>query len=78
MVIIAAPILCGAALVIGYVLIVALTIPQLPEWAQPGVTEWLFDIPQHAETSDNGSQHGNSAPAGMSAVQWDGYKGPGL
>jgi murein DD-endopeptidase MepM/ murein hydrolase activator NlpD len=72
--IIAAPILCGAALVIAYLLIVALTIPQLPEWAQPGVTGWLLDVPQHSETSDNGSQHGNTAPAGMSAVKWKGYK----
>ncbi len=71
----AAPLLCGAALIIGYVVIVVLTIPQLPDWAQPGVTEWLFDVPQYAESSDNGSS-GNSSPAGLSAVPWDGYSGP--
>jgi hypothetical protein len=30
---------------VGYVLLIALTIPQLPAWAQPGVSAWLFDIP---------------------------------
>lgn len=73
---IAAPILCGAALVVGYVVIVGLTIPQLPAWARPGVTKWMLDVPQHSETSDNGSaSHGSSAAAGMSAVKWKGYKG---
>ncbi len=71
-----APLLCGAALVVGYVMLVVMTIPQLPTWAQPGVEQWLFDVPQYAETSDNGS-YGNSTPAGMSAVPFDGYVGPG-
>lgn len=71
-----APLLCGAALVVGYVMLVVMTIPQLPAWAQPGVKQWLFDVPQYAESSDNGS-YGNSTPAGMSAVLWDGYVGPG-
>jgi len=70
-----APLLCGAALVVGYVMLVVMTIPQLPVWAQPGVEQWLFDVPQYAESSDNGS-YGNSIPAGMSAVPWDGYVGP--
>ena len=56
-------------------MLVVMTIPQLPEWAQPGVEQWLFDIPQYAETSDNGSI-GDSSPAGLSAVPWDGYIGP--
>ena len=72
MIMMAAPLLCGAALVIGYVMLVVMTIPQLPDWAQPGVEEWLFDIPQYAETSDNGSI-GDSSPAGLSAVPWEGY-----
>jgi murein DD-endopeptidase MepM/ murein hydrolase activator NlpD len=38
------------------------------------VEQWLFDVPQHSETSDNGS-YGESTPAGMSAVLWDGYAG---
>lgn len=75
MIMMAAPLLCGAALVIGYVMLVVMTIPQLPEWAQTGVEQWLFDIPQYAETSDNGSI-GDSSPAGLSAVPWDGYVGP--
>jgi len=74
MFVIAAPLLCGAALVFGYVLLVALTIPQLPSWAQPAVYEWLFDVPQYAESGDNGSSDGSS-PAGPSAVPWDGYSG---
>jgi murein DD-endopeptidase MepM/ murein hydrolase activator NlpD len=71
----AAPLLCGAAIVVAYVTLIVLTIPQLPAWAQPGVEQWLYDIPQHAETSDNGS-YGDSTPAGLSAVAWDGYIGP--
>lgn len=73
----AAPFLCGVAFLIGYVIIVALTIPQLPAWAQPGVTEWLFDIPQKTgrETSDNGT-YGDSAPAGQGRVEWSDYVGP--
>lgn len=70
-----APLLCGAALTVGYVMLVVLTIPQLPAWAQPAVKQWLFDIPQYAESSDNGS-YGNSLPSGMSAVPFDGYVGP--
>ena len=42
-----------------------------------GVEQWLFDIPQYAETSDNGSI-GDSSPAGLSAVPWDGYIGRSL
>ncbi len=75
MFVMAAPLLCGAAIVVGYVLLVVLTIPQLPAWAQPGVSEWLFDVPQDSESSDNGS-YGESSPAGMGAVAWDGYIGP--
>ncbi|MBI5964100.1 MAG: M23 family metallopeptidase [Chloroflexi bacterium] len=77
LVLMVAPLFCGTAFVIGYVILVALTIPQLPAWAQPAVTQWLLDIPQHAESSDNGAYglNGSSSPAGLSAVQWDGYIG---
>ena len=73
------PFLCGVAMVVSYVLFIVLTIPQLPAWAQPAAYEWLFDIPQYAETSDNGanSTGESSSPAGPSAVPWDGYIGPG-
>jgi murein DD-endopeptidase MepM/ murein hydrolase activator NlpD len=74
--VLSAPLLCGVALVIGYVLLVALTIPQLPTWAQPAVYQWLFDIPQNAEIWDNGSGD-DSSPTGPSNVPWDGYSGPG-
>jgi len=66
--------LCGASLVFGYVLIVALAIPQLPDWAQPGVSGWLLDIPQDSESRDNGS--GDSASTAAGIVGWDGYNGP--
>ena len=67
--IMAAPLLCGAALVVGYVVLIALSIPQLPAWAQGGATAWLLGTPQPAgsETSDNGS-----LPAGV-GVGWEGY-----
>lgn len=44
MVMMAAPLLCGAALVIAYVILVVLTIPRLQAWAHSGVEEWLFDV----------------------------------
>ncbi len=66
-----APLLCGAALVVGYVLVVAMAIPQLPEWAQPGVVEWMFDIPQNSEYEDNGA-----SAAGQDVVPWEGYHAP--
>jgi murein DD-endopeptidase MepM/ murein hydrolase activator NlpD len=73
----AAPFLCGVAFLMGYVILVALTIPQLPVWAQPGVTEWLLDIPQpvDSEIGDNGT-YGDSAPAGQGRVEWSDYVGP--
>jgi len=75
-----APLLCGAGFVVGYVLIVGLTIPQLPEWAQEGVTEWMLDIPQDTERSDNGSygegsSGSSSSPASQGSVEWHGYTG---
>ena len=75
---IAAPFLCGAVFLIGDVIIVALTIPQLPGWAQPGVKKWLFDIPQHSETSDNGNygNYGNTSSTTQGRVEWRGYQGP--
>lgn len=70
----AVPFVCGTAFVIGYVILVALTIPQLPAWAQKSVTDWMLDIPQHSESADNGSRPPSSA-AGISAVRWAEYVG---
>jgi murein DD-endopeptidase MepM/ murein hydrolase activator NlpD len=75
MLIMAAPFLCGAAFLLGYVILVALTIPQLPDWAQPGVEKWLFDIPQDSESSDNGL-YGDTSVAFSGAVVWNDYTGP--
>jgi murein DD-endopeptidase MepM/ murein hydrolase activator NlpD len=69
-----APFLCGAVFLLGYVIIVALTIPQLPSWAQPGVKAWLFDVRQESENEDNGS-YGDSSPAYQGAVLWNDYTG---
>ena len=66
-----APLLCGAALVVGFVVFVGLTVPQLPAWAQPGVVQWMMDVPQNSESSDNGS----SSAAGITAVPWEDYEG---
>lgn len=72
----AVPLLCGAAFVVAYALLVALTIPQLPAWAQPGVSQWLMDVPQDSEYGiENGNGNGGSAPAGV-GVGWDDYSGP--
>ncbi len=69
----AAPMLCGAAFVVAYVTLVALTIPQLPTWAQPGVYQWLMDIPQDSEYGiEEGSGFGDSTPAGV-GVGWHDY-----
>lgn len=73
----AAPLLCGAAFVVAYVMIVALTIPQLPAWAQPGVYRWMMDVPQDSEYGVNeGSSTGGTAPTGPGIVGWDDYSGP--
>ncbi len=69
----AAPLLCGAAFVVAYVLIVTLTIPQLPAWAQPGVYHWLMDIPQDSEY---GTGSGGTDPTVPGVVGWDDYSGP--
>ena len=76
MLIMAAPFLCGVVFLIGYVIIVALTIPQLPAWAQPGVEKWLFDIPQDSEAGDNGVIDNTSPAYSSGAVPWDDYTGP--
>ncbi len=73
----AAPLLCGAAFVVAYVMIVALTIPQLPKWAQPGVYQWMMDVPQDSEYGvDDGSGNGGTDPTGPGIVGWDDYSGP--
>jgi murein DD-endopeptidase MepM/ murein hydrolase activator NlpD len=67
-----APLLCGALFVILLSTFVGLTIPQLPSWAQGGMTEWLLGKPQPrgSETWDNGT-----SLAGV-GVGWDGHVDP--
>lgn len=56
------PLLCGVLFVVLFVTIVAFTIPQLPAWAQPGVTAWLLDQPQ--ETYDPAAHQNTPGSAG--------------
>ncbi len=73
----AAPFLCGAAFAVAYVLIVAMTIPQLPAWAQPGVYQWIMDIPQDTEYGiGDGDGSGGTDPTVPGIVGWDDYSGP--
>src|SRR5690349_24342948 len=57
---------CSIAFIVMYVVIVGLTIPQLPGWAQQGVEEWMLDIPQFSEHIEEDS-YINDAPAGDSS-----------
>jgi murein DD-endopeptidase MepM/ murein hydrolase activator NlpD len=64
------PLVCGIAFIGLYVMIVGLTIPQLPAWAQGGVQDWMLDIPQDSDFYP--SEFGEIV-AGYSAVGWAGY-----
>ena len=66
------PMLCMVAFAVLFFAMVALSIPQLPSWAQDDVEAWMLGTPQPtgSETSDNGS---SSAGIG---VGWDGYTDP--
>src|SRR5512141_3185033 len=55
--------ICSIAFIVMYVVIVGLTIPQLPGWAQQGVEEWMLDIPQFSEHIEDDSYIDN-APGG--------------
>jgi hypothetical protein len=54
---------CSMAFIVMYVVLVGLTIPQLPGWAQQGVEEWMLDIPQFSEHIEDDS-YINNAPGG--------------
>src|SRR6185369_9510396 len=54
---------CSMAFIVMYVVIVGLTIPQLPGWVQKGVEEWMLDIPQFSEHIEDDSYIDN-APGG--------------
>jgi murein DD-endopeptidase MepM/ murein hydrolase activator NlpD len=60
--------ICSIAFIVMYVVIVGLTIPQLPGWAQQGVEEWMLDIPQFSEHIEEDS-YINEAPAGDSTYE---------
>lgn len=63
------PLICIAGIVILFVTLVGISVPQLPVWAQGGVQNWMrgTPMPVGSETSDNGA-----SPA-VSSVGWDSY-----
>jgi hypothetical protein len=65
---------CSLAFIVMYVVIVGLTIPQLPGWAQHGVEEWMLDIPQFSEHIEDDSYIDN-APGGTQQDQNGGQNG---
>lgn len=66
----------STAFIVMYVVIVGLTIPQLPGWAQQGVEEWMLDIPQFSEHIEDDSFI-NDAPGGNQENQDGGQDGVG-
>jgi murein DD-endopeptidase MepM/ murein hydrolase activator NlpD len=64
------PVLCGFLFAIVYLVLVGLTIPQLPPWAQPGVEAWMMDIPQD---SDYYPSEAGEIPSNYATVGWNGY-----
>jgi hypothetical protein len=76
--VIALPFLCGILFVVAYVVIVGITIPQLPKWAQPSVTQWLLDIPQDSDNHNIPNWHdgNNSDPTRAFSGTWTDYFGP--
>jgi murein DD-endopeptidase MepM/ murein hydrolase activator NlpD len=67
---------CSFAFVVMYVVIVGLTIPQLPGWAQQDVEDWMLDIPQFSEDVDENS-YVDEAPDGDHPGSNDGQEGDG-
>jgi murein DD-endopeptidase MepM/ murein hydrolase activator NlpD len=66
--------ICSMAFIVTYAVIVGLTIPQLPGWAQQGVEEWMLDIPQFSEYIEDDSYIDN-APRGNQQDQNGGQNG---
>lgn len=67
------PMICGLSIIVLYVVLVGLTIPQLPGWAQPAAIDWMMNIPQ-----DNvyiPDFYGNVSEGGAN-VPWVDYEGP--
>jgi murein DD-endopeptidase MepM/ murein hydrolase activator NlpD len=71
------PIACGVLFAVLYVSLVGLTVPQLPEWAQPQAAAWMNDIPQDSDAHPSeGWFYGvkmGEIPSTFNAVGWAGY-----
>jgi murein DD-endopeptidase MepM/ murein hydrolase activator NlpD len=67
------PMLCGAVIVVLYVTLIGMLIPQLPEWAQPCAYAWMQDMPINSECAIEGAMVSVVAFAGK--VGWDDYVG---
>jgi murein DD-endopeptidase MepM/ murein hydrolase activator NlpD len=65
---------CSLGFIVMYVVIVGLTIPQLPTWAQQSAEEWMLDIPQFSEHIEEDS-YVEHAPAGNQQHENDGKSG---
>jgi len=73
--ILAVPLLCGAAVIVLYVMIVALTIPKLPAWAQPGVESWMLGTPMPLEVYVDGGLLVGRGMVAVGSKAYDGYSG---
>ena len=82
------PVGCMFAFVVLYTVLIGLTIPQLPAWAQPQAEQWMMDVPQNSDadfqytdpnySTDNVVSSSGIAQPGQIAVhysnvKWSGY-----
>jgi len=72
--ILAVPLLCAAAFVILYMTIAALSVSQLPAWAQPGVESWILGTPV-PEYMVVGGPFVDDGVIAVGSKAYDGYNG---
>jgi len=74
--ILAVPLLCAAAFIVLYMTIAALTVSQLPAWAQPGVESWVLGTPVPEYMVVGGPFVGDGSGAiAVGSKAYDGYNG---
>ncbi len=69
------PLLCAAAFIVLYITLVAMTIPQLPAWAQPGMESWLLGTPMPLEVYVDGGLLVGGGMVAVGSKAYDGYSG---
>jgi len=72
--ILAVPLLCAAAFIVLYMTIAALTVSQLPAWAQPGVESWILGTPV-PEYMVVGGPFVDDGVIAVGSKAYDGYSG---